>query len=46
MSQSTETAIIAVPAAIGPVRAGLNAATWCLVTRHRIRTCQVPRNRG
>jgi hypothetical protein len=32
-------AIIGIPAAIRPVRAGLNAATWCLVTRHRIRTC-------
>jgi hypothetical protein len=32
-------AVIAVPAAVKPVRAGFNAAAWCLVTRHRIRTC-------
>jgi hypothetical protein len=32
-------AIIAVPAAIRPVRSGLNAAVWCLITRHRVRTC-------
>jgi hypothetical protein len=32
-------AIIAVPAVLRPVRAGLNAAAWCLITRHRVRTC-------
>ena len=32
-------AIIGVPAAIRPVRARINALTWCLVTRHRVRTC-------
>jgi hypothetical protein len=32
-------AIIGVPAAIKPVRDCLNQAAWCLVTRHRIRTC-------
>ena len=31
--------IIGVPAAIKPVRDRLNQAAWCLVTRHRIRTC-------
>ena len=32
-------AMIGVPAAIGPVRRSISAVTWCLVTRHRIRTC-------
>jgi hypothetical protein len=32
-------AIIAVPVVFRPVRSGLNAAVWCLITRHRIRTC-------
>jgi hypothetical protein len=32
-------AIVGVPAAIKPVRSRINALTWCLVTRHRIRTC-------
>ena len=32
-------AIVGVPAAITPVRARINALSWCLVTRHRIRTC-------
>ncbi len=32
-------AVIAIPAVIRPVRAWLNAATWCLITRHRVRTC-------
>ncbi len=27
------------PAAVKPVRARLNQVTWCLITRHRIRTC-------
>ena len=31
--------IVGVPAAITPVRTRINALTWCLVTRHRIRTC-------
>jgi len=31
--------ICGVPAAIKPVRARINQVTWCLVTRHRIRTC-------
>jgi len=32
-------ATIACPAAIKPVRTRINQVTWCLVTRHRIRTC-------
>ena len=32
-------AITGIPAAIKPVRDRLNRAAWCLVTRHRIRTC-------
>jgi hypothetical protein len=31
--------ITGVPAVIRPVRAGINQVLWCLVTRHRIRTC-------
>ena len=31
--------IVGVPAAIKPVRTRLYQVTWCLVTRHRIRTC-------
>ena len=31
--------ITGVPAVIKPVRDRINQATWCLVTRHRIRTC-------
>jgi hypothetical protein len=31
--------IVGVPAAIRPVRIRINALTWCLVTRHRVRTC-------
>ena len=31
--------IVGVPAAIKPVRTRINALTWCLATRHRIRTC-------
>src|SRR6266568_3208394 len=31
--------IIGIPAAVKPVRDRINQATWCLVTRHRIRTC-------
>jgi hypothetical protein len=31
--------IIGVPAAIRPVRRGICAMAWCLVARHRIRTC-------
>src|ERR1700761_4815525 len=31
--------VIGVPAAIKPVRSRINQAAWCLVTRHRIRTC-------
>jgi len=31
--------ICGVPAALKPVRARINQVTWCLVTRHRIRTC-------
>jgi hypothetical protein len=29
----------AIPAAIGPVRRGIYRTAWCLVSRHRIRTC-------
>jgi hypothetical protein len=32
-------AIVGIPAAIRPVRTRLHQVTWCLVTRHRIRTC-------
>jgi hypothetical protein len=32
-------AITGVPAALKPVRTRINQVTWCLVTRHRIRTC-------
>jgi hypothetical protein len=32
-------AIVGIPAAIKPVRTRIHQATWCLVTRHRIRTC-------
>jgi hypothetical protein len=32
-------AIVGVPAAIKPVRSRINQVIWCLVTRHRIRTC-------
>ncbi len=31
--------IVGVPAAIRPVRASINQVSWCLVTRHRLRTC-------
>ena len=31
--------IVGVPAAIKPVRTRIHQVTWCLVTRHRIRTC-------
>jgi hypothetical protein len=31
--------ITGIPAAIRPIRAWLNALAWCLITRHRIRTC-------
>ena len=31
--------IAGVPAAIKPVRTRINALTWCLITRHRVRTC-------
>jgi hypothetical protein len=31
--------IVGVPAAITPIRTRINALTWCLITRHRIRTC-------
>src|SRR5690349_4126550 len=31
--------ITGIPAAIRPVRASINQVLWCLVTRHRIRTC-------
>ena len=34
------TAVMAgVPAAVGPVRRGIYRMGWCLVSRHRIRTC-------
>ena len=33
------TALVGVPAAIRPVRTRLHQVSWCLVTRHRIRTC-------
>jgi hypothetical protein len=32
-------AITGIPAVFKPVRARINQALWCLVTRHRIRTC-------
>ena len=31
--------IVGVPAAVKPVRTRIHQVTWCLVTRHRIRTC-------
>jgi hypothetical protein len=31
--------IVGVPAAIGPVRRTIFALAWCLISRHRIRTC-------
>ena len=31
--------IVGVPAALKPVRTRINALAWCLITRHRIRTC-------
>jgi hypothetical protein len=31
--------IVGVPAAVKPVRTRINQVTWCLITRHRIRTC-------
>ena len=31
--------VVGVPAAVKPVRIGINALIWCLVTRHRVRTC-------
>jgi hypothetical protein len=31
--------IVGVPAAIKPIRVRINALTWCMVTRHRVRTC-------
>jgi hypothetical protein len=31
--------IVGVPAVIKPVRTRINQVTWCLITRHRIRTC-------
>jgi hypothetical protein len=32
-------AITGIPAAFKPIRARINQVLWCLVTRHRIRTC-------
>jgi hypothetical protein len=32
-------AIVGVPAVFKPVRTRIHQVTWCLVTRHRIRTC-------
>lgn len=32
-------AMVGVPAGIRPVRRGICAVVWCLVSRHRIRTC-------
>jgi hypothetical protein len=32
-------AITGVPAVVKPIRTRINQACWCLVTRHRIRTC-------
>jgi hypothetical protein len=31
--------IVGIPLAIKPVRIRINALTWCLITRHRIRAC-------
>jgi len=31
--------IVGVPAALKPVRTRINALAWCLITRHRVRTC-------
>jgi hypothetical protein len=31
--------IVGIPTAIKPVRTRINALTWCLITRHRVRTC-------
>jgi hypothetical protein len=33
------TAIVAVPAGIGPVRRGIYSLAWCQISRHRVRTC-------
>jgi hypothetical protein len=35
----TVAAIVGIPAAIGPVRRSIFALAWCLISRHRIRTC-------
>ncbi len=32
-------AVIGVPASIKPVRRGVSALAWCLISRHRIRVC-------
>jgi hypothetical protein len=32
-------AVVGAPAAIKPIRVRINALTWCLITRHRVRTC-------
>ena len=31
--------IVGVPLAVRPVRARIHQVTWCLITRHRLRTC-------
>lgn len=36
---TTVALIVGVPAAISPVRRRITAVYWCLVTRHRVRTC-------
>jgi hypothetical protein len=32
-------AVIGIPAGLKPVRRRINAATWCVITRHRLRVC-------
>ena len=31
--------IVGIPALVKPIRSRINQVTWCLVTRHRVRTC-------
>ena len=38
-ARRSSSCIVGVPAAIPPVRRRIIAATWCLITRHRIRIC-------
>jgi hypothetical protein len=36
---ATIAAIAGIPAAVGPVRRRIIALAWCVITRHRLRTC-------